>query len=115
MQGCILLEQYEQLNYIVEQMLINARNQGWDALHSWQAKYQQLSEKLMLTDNVSTLDSLSREYNEIIKIHIKNILSYQKQLIQLISNRHTQLGKLIGETVDHQTKIVNYQQIAKLI
>jgi hypothetical protein len=115
MQGNNLLEQYEQFNYIVEQMLINAQSEDWDLLTTWQEKYQQLSENLMKTGMLEKTEIFPAQHQDMIAMYIKNILSYQQQLIQLLSARHRQLGTLIGTNISHQTKIANYQQIAQLI
>jgi hypothetical protein len=115
MQGNKLLEQYEQLNYVVEQMLINAHDEHWESLVSWQAKYQQLSENLIITGDFTRIDTLPKQHRDIIQMYIKNILSYQQQLTQLIITRHAQLRKMIGEHVDYQNKIDNYQEVARLM
>ncbi|OCG21335.1 hypothetical protein [Gilliamella sp. App4-10] len=115
MQGINLLEQYKQFNYIVEQMLINAQNENWELLLSWQAKYHQLSKSIMLVDDFSVIENMSLQHQDIVRMYIKNILSYQQQLTQLMKAYHTQLRKWIGEHVNYQTKIDSYQQIASLM
>lgn len=104
----LLLEQYEQFNYVVEQMLINAQKENWESLISWQAQYHQLSKDIQL--NVSDTIALP----DIIRMYINNILGYQEQLEQLIHLRHSELTRLIGEQVNYQTKIDSYQKIANL-
>jgi hypothetical protein len=115
MQGNNLLEQYEQFNYVVEQMLINAQDENWDLLLSWQAKYLQLSKGIMLVDDFSKIENLPLQHQDIVRMYIKNILSYQQQLTQLIIARHTQLRGLIGKHVDYQNKVENYKKIASLV
>ncbi|WP_143421889.1 hypothetical protein [Gilliamella mensalis] len=114
MQKNNLLEQYEQFNYVVEQMLINARDENWDLLLSWQAQYLQLSKGIML-NNGCAIENMPFQHHDTIKMYIKNIISYQKQLTELIITRHTKLRKWIGEHVDYQTKIDSYQAIANLM
>lgn len=106
----LLLEQYEKLNYVVEQMLINAQKENWESLISWQAQYHQLSKDIQL--NVT--DTIALPQQDIIRMYINNILGYQEQLEQLINLRHGELTKLIGEQVNYQTKIDSYQKIANL-
>lgn len=106
----LLLEQYEQLNYVVEQMLINAQKENWESLISWQAQYHQLSKDIQL--NVT--DTIALPQQDIIRMYINNILGYQEQLEQLIHLRHGELTRLIGEQVNYQTKIDSYQKIANL-
>lgn len=106
----LLLEQYEKLNYVVEQMLINAQKENWESLISWQAQYHQLSKDIQL--NVT--DTIALPQQDIIRMYINNILGYQEQLEQLIHLRHGELTKLIGEQVNYQTKIDSYQKIANL-
>lgn len=106
----LLLEQYEQLNYVVEQMLINAQKENWELLISWQAQYHQLSKDIQL--NVT--DTIALPQQDIIRMYINNILGYQEQLEQLIHLRHDELTRLIGEQVNYQTKIDSYQKIANL-
>ncbi|OCG42670.1 hypothetical protein [Gilliamella sp. Bif1-4] len=115
MQGNNLLEQYEQFNYVVEQMLINAQDENWDLLLSWQAKYLQLSKGIMLVDDFAKIENLPLQHQDIVRMYIKNILSYQQQLTQLIIARHTQLRGLIGKHVDYQNKVENYKKIASLM
>ncbi|NUF49063.1 flagellar protein FliT [Gilliamella sp. ESL0250] len=115
MQGNNLLEQYEQFNYVVEQMLINAQNENWDLLLSWQAKYHQLSKGIMLVDDFSKIENMPLQHQDMIRMYIKNILSYQQQLTQLMITRHSQLRELIGKHADYQTKIGSYQKIACLM
>ncbi|SCB92002.1 hypothetical protein [Gilliamella intestini] len=115
MQGNNLLEQYEQFNYVVEQMLINAQNENWDLLLSWQAKYLQLSKGIMLVDDFSKIENMPLQHQDMIRMYIKNILSYQQQLTQLMITRHIQLRELIGKHVGYQNKIDNYQKIASLM
>ena len=106
----LLLEQYEKLNYVVEQMLINAQKENWESLISWQAQYHQLSKDIQL--NVT--DTIALPQQDIIRMYINNILGYQEQLEQLIHLRHGELTRLIGEQVNYQTKIDSYQKIANL-
>lgn len=106
----LLLEQYEKLNYVVEQMLINAQKENWESLISWQAQYHQLSKDIQL--NVT--DTIALPQQDIIRMYINNILGYQEQLEQLIHLRHDELTRLIGEQVNYQTKIDSYQKIANL-
>ncbi|MWN06685.1 hypothetical protein [Gilliamella sp. Pas-s95] len=115
MKGSKLLEQYEQFNYVVEQMLINARDENWDLLLSWQNKYLQLSKGIMLVDDFTAIENIPLKHQDIVRMYIKNILSYQQQLTQLIMTRHSQLREWIGKHVDHQNKIDNYQKIANLM
>ena len=75
MQGNNLLEQYEQFNYVVEQMLVNAQNGKWDLLLSWQAKYLQLSKGIMLVDDFAKIENLPLQHQDMIRMYIKNILS----------------------------------------
>ena len=104
----LLLEQYEKLNYVVEQMLINAQKENWESLISWQAQYHQLSKDIQL------IDTIPSPQQDMIRMYINNILGYQEQLEQLIHLRHDELTKLIGEQVNYQTKIDSYQKIANL-
>ncbi len=106
----LLLEQYEKLNYVVEQMLINAQKENWESLISWQAQYHQLSKDIQL--NVT--DTIALPQQDIIRMYINNILGYQEQLEQLIHLQHGELTRLIGEQVNYQTKIDSYQKIANL-
>ncbi|MCO6560168.1 MAG: hypothetical protein J6574_03560 [Gilliamella sp.] len=115
MQGNNLLEQYEQFNYVVEQMLVNAQNGKWDLLLSWQAKYLQLSKGIMLVDDFAKIENLPLQHQDMILMYIKNILSYQQQLTQLMITRHSQLKGLIGKHVDYHNKVGNYQKIASLV
>ncbi|MWP47840.1 hypothetical protein [Gilliamella sp. Pas-s27] len=115
MKGNQLLEQYEQFNYVIEQMLINARDENWDLLVSWQTKYLQLSKGIMLVDDFASIENMPPQHQDIVRMYIKNILSYQQQLTQLIIARHTQLRELIGKHVDYQNKVGNYQKIASLM
>lgn len=110
-----LLEQYEQLNYVTEQMLINARDENWDLLLTWQAKYHQLTKAIMQVDDLTAVDKIPLKQKDIFSMYIKNIHSYQQQISQLIIYRHAQLKELIGEQVDYQTKLDSYQKIASLI
>ncbi|OCG72148.1 hypothetical protein A9G43_02290 [Gilliamella sp. Occ3-1] len=115
MQGNNLLEQYEQVSYIVEQMLISALDENWDLLLSWQTKYLQLSENIMLVDDFAAIENMPLQHQGIVRMYIKNILSYQQQLTQLIIARHTQLRGLIGKHIDYHNKVGNYQKIASLV
>ncbi|MCO6544802.1 MAG: hypothetical protein J6564_03085 [Gilliamella sp.] len=115
MQGNNLLKQYEKVSYIVEQMLISALDENWDLLLSWQTKYLQLSENIMLVDDFATIENMPLQHQDIVRMYIKNILSYQQQLTQLIIARHTQLRGLIGKHVDYHNKVGNYQKIASLV
>ncbi|WP_176701046.1 hypothetical protein [Gilliamella sp. Bif1-4] len=55
------------------------------------------------------------QHQDLIRMYIKNILSYQQQLTQLIIARHSQLKEWIGKHVNYQNKIGNYQKIASLM
>ncbi|KES17929.1 flagellar protein FliT [Gilliamella apicola] len=111
----LLLEQYEQLNYVVEQMLENAQQENWESLINLQAKYHQLAENIQLNDDINLINDISSSQQDSIRMYIKNILSYQLQLEKLIHRRHSELAELIGEQVDYQTKIDSYQKIANLV
>ncbi|OTQ31455.1 hypothetical protein B6D19_08730 [Gilliamella apicola] len=111
----LLLEQYEQLNYVVEQMLIDTQKEDWDSLISWQPKYHQLTEKLKLTNGLTFIESIPLQHQDVIKMYFNNIISYHQQLVQLMHVRRRELSKLIGEQVDYQTKINSYQKIADLL
>lgn len=110
-----LLEQYEQLNYVVEQMLENAQQENWESLINLQAKYHQLAENIQLNDEINLINDIPSSQQDSIRMYIKNILSYQLQLEKLIHRRHSELAELIGEQVDYQTKIDSYQKIANLV
>lgn len=110
-----LLEKYEQFNYVIEQMLINARNNDWELLLSWQPKYVQLAKRIMFNEDLTEIDKIPQQHQDMVKMYVKNIFSYQQQLTQLVITRHTQLKELIGEQVDYQNKISRYQEIASLI
>lgn len=110
----LVLEQYEQLNYVVEQMLINAQQENWELLISWQTKYQQLARDIQLKNELTTID-IPLSQQDMIQMYINNILSYHEQLKQLIHLRHNELSQLIGEQVDYQAKIDSYQTIANLV
>ena len=111
----LVLEQYEQLNYVVEQMLINAQQENWELLISWQTQYQQLARDIQLKNGLTTIDNIPLSQQDMIQMYINNILSYHEQLKQLIHLRHNDLSQLIGEQVDYQAKIDSYQTIANLV
>lgn len=110
----MVLNQYQQLSDVVEQMLQLAHKKQWDSLLDWQKKYQQLSNELMSYGGVNAIEQLSYSQQKIILMHIKNILNYQQQLTQLINVQHTNLGQLIGEKVNQRAQIQNYYQVANL-
>lgn len=111
----LLLNQYEQLSSVTEKMLQMARNEQWDSLLDWQAKYQQLSDDLMGYGDINAIEQLTQPQQEMILIAIKNILNCQQQLSQLINVQHTKLGQLIGEQVIQRSQIQDYHQVASLI
>ncbi|SCC23561.1 hypothetical protein [Gilliamella intestini] len=96
-------------------MLINARDKNWDLLLSWQAKYLQLSKGIMLIDDFAEIENIPLQHQDIVRMYIKNILSYQQQLTQLMITRHSQLRELISKHVNYQNKIDKYQEIARLM
>ena len=111
----LLLEQYEQLNYIVEQMLIDTKKEDWESLISWQAKYHQLTEDVKLNEGLPVIENMSTQQQDIMKMYFNNIISNHQQLVQLMYVRRSELSKLIGEQVDYQTKIGSYQKVANLV
>jgi len=111
----LLLEQYEQLNYIVGQMLIDSQKEDWESLISWQAKYHQLTEDVKLNEGLAVIENMSTQQQDIMKMYFNNIISYHQQLVQLMHARRRELSKLIGKQVDYQTKINSYQKIADLL
>lgn len=110
----MVLNQYQQLNYVVEQMLQLAQDKQWESLLVWHEKYQQLSNDLMSYGEINSIEQLSHSQQKKILMHIKNILNYQQQLTQLINVQHTNLGQLIGEKVNQRAQIQNYYQVANL-
>ena len=111
----LLLEQYEQLNYIVGQMLIDSQKEDWESLISWQAKYHQLTEDVKLNEGLAVIENMSTQQQDIMKMYFNNIISNHQQLVQLMHVRRSELSKLIGEQVDYQTKIGSYQKVANLV
>ena len=111
----LLLEQYEQLNYIVGQMLIDSQKKDWESLISWQAKYHQLTEDVKLNEGLPVIENMSTQQQDIMKMYFNNIISNHQQLVQLMHVRRSELSKLIGEQVDYQTKIGSYQKVANLV
>ncbi|MCX8650878.1 flagellar protein FliT [Gilliamella sp. B2776] len=110
-----LLEQYEQLNYVVEQMLIDTQKEDWESLIRWQPKYHQLTQELKLSEGFTVIKKMPLQYQDIIKMYFNNIISYHQQLTQLIQARRSELSQLIGKQVDYQTKINSYQNVANLV
>ena len=111
----LLLEQYEQLNYIVGQMLIDSQKEDWESLISWQAKYHQLTEDVKLNEGLAVIENMSTQQQDIMKMYFNNIITNHQQLVQLMYVRRSELSKLIGEQVDYQTKIGSYQKVANLV
>lgn len=111
----LLLEQYEQLNYIVEQMLIDTQKEDWESLISWQPKYHQLTEDFKLNEGLTVIENMSIQQQDIMKMYFNNIINNHQQLAQLMHVRRSELSKLIGEQVDYQTKIGSYQKVANLV
>lgn len=113
-----LLNLYEELSLITEQMLKAAYEQQWDVLLDCQEKYQQLSADLIETSDATTLFDdveLVKQHQELITIYIENILNYQQQLDKLIRQHHTELGQLITDKVNQYSQIKNYRQVANLV
>ena len=111
----LLLEQYEQLNYVVEQMLIDTQKEDWESLISWQPKYHQLAEDFKLNEGLTVIENMSIQQQDIMKMYFNNIINNHQQLAQLMYVRRSELSKLIGEQVDYQTKIGIYQKVANLV
>lgn len=112
-----LLNLYQQLSDIIEQMLKVAQDQQWDALLNWQEKYEQLSTDLIETFGTTMFDDeqLVKQHQEVISMYIVNILNYQQQLDQLIRQYHTELSLLIAEKVKTRSQIQNYCHVANLV
>lgn len=112
-----LLNLYEELSLITEQMLKAANEQQWQALLDCQEQYQQLSADLIETSDAMMLDDeqLVKQHEQLITIYIENILNYQQQLDQLIRQHHTELGQLITDKVNQRSQIQNYHQVANLV
>lgn len=110
----ILIEKYKQFHTIVESMLTAVRQNEWQIFFALQTQYLTLSEYLSTYDITEILTEDRSQLRITLMESINNILNSQQQLSLLLKAQHTQLGKLIGETVDQQVKINHYHQIATL-
>lgn len=110
----ILIEKYKQFRTIVESMLTAVRQNEWQIFFALQTQYLTLSEYLSTYDITEILTEDSSQLRITLMESINDILNSQQQLSLLLKAQHTQLGKLIGETVDQQVKINHYHQIATL-
>lgn len=110
----ILIEKYKQFHTIVESMLTAVRQNEWQIFFALQTQYLTLSEYLSTYDITEILTEDSSQLRITLMESINDILNSQQQLSLLLKAQHTQLGKLIGETVDQQVKINHYHQIATL-
>lgn len=111
----ILIEKYKQFHTIIESMLTAVRQNEWQIFFALQTQYLTLSEYLSTYDITEILTEDRSQLRITLMESINNILNSQQQLSLLLKAQHTQLGKLIGETVDQQVKINHYHQIATLI
>lgn len=111
----ILIEKYKQFHTIIESMLTAVRQNEWQIFFALQTQYLTLSEYLSTYDITEILTEDRSQLRITIMESINDILNSQQQLSLLLKAQHTQLGKLIGETVDQQVKINHYHQIATLI
>ena len=110
----ILIEKYKQFHTIIESMLTAVRQNEWQIFFALQTQYLTLSEYLSTYDITEILTEDRSQLRITIIESINDILNSQQQLSLLLKAQHTQLGKLIGETVDQQVKINHYHQIATL-
>ncbi len=110
----ILIEKYKQFHTIIESMLTAVRQNEWQIFFALQTQYLTLSEYLSTYDITEILTEDSSQLRFTLMESINDILNSQQQLSLLLKAQHTQLGKLIGETVDQQVKINHYHQIATL-
>ncbi|WP_276898667.1 flagellar protein FliT [Frischella perrara] len=110
----ILIEKYKQFHTIIESMLTAVRQNEWQIFFALQTQYLTLSEYLSTYDITEILTEDRSQLRITIMESINDILNSQQQLSLLLKAQHTQLGKLIGETVDQQVKINHYHQIATL-
>lgn len=110
----ILIEKYKQFHTIIESMLTAVRQNEWQIFFALQTQYLTLSEYLSTYDITEILTKDSSQLRITLMESINDILNSQQQLSLLLKAQHTQLGKLIGETVDQQVKINHYHQIATL-
>lgn len=111
----ILIEKHKQFHTIIESMLTAVRQNEWQIFFALQTQYLTLSEYLSTYDITEILTEDSSQLRITLMESINDILNSQQQLSLLLKAQHTQLGKLIGETVDQQVKINHYHQIATLI
>lgn len=110
----ILIEKYKQFHTIIELMLTAVRQNEWQIFFALQTQYLTLSEYLSTYDITEILTEAQSQLRITLMESINDILNSQQQLSLLLKAQHTQLGKLIGETVDQQVKINHYHQIATL-
>jgi len=110
----ILIEKYKQFHTIIESMLTAVRKNEWQIFFALQTQYLTLSEYLSTYDITEILTEDRSQLRITLMESINDILNSQQQLSLLLKAQHTQLGKLIGETVDQQVKINHYHQIATL-
>lgn len=110
----ILIEKYKQFHTIIESMLTAVRQNEWQIFFALQTQYLTLSEYLSTYDITEILTEDRSQLRFTLMESINDILNSQQQLSLLLKAQHTQLGKLIGETVDQQVKINHYHQIATL-
>ena len=110
----IFIEKYKQFHTIIESMLTAVRQNEWQIFFALQTQYLTLSEYLSTYDITEILTEDSSQLRITLMESINDILNSQQQLSLLLKAQHTQLGKLIGETVDQQVKINHYHQIATL-
>ncbi|WP_276894289.1 flagellar protein FliT [Frischella perrara] len=110
----ILIEKYKQFHTIIESMLTAVRQNEWQIFFALQTQYLTLSEYLSTYDITEILTEDRSQLRITLMESINDILNSQQQLSLLLKAQHTQLGKLIGETVDQQVKINYYHQIATL-
>lgn len=110
----ILIEKYKQFHTIIESMLTAVRQNEWQIFFALHTQYLTLSEYLSTYDITEILTEDRSQLRITLMESINDILNSQQQLSLLLKAQHTQLGKLIGETVDQQVKINHYHQIATL-
>ena len=110
----ILIEKYKQFHTIIESILTDVRQNEWQIFFALQTQYLTLSEYLSTYDITEILTEDRSQLRITLMESINDILNSQQQLSLLLKAQHTQLGKLIGETVDQQVKINHYHQIATL-
>lgn len=106
-----LLNDYQQLDELTEQMWHLAKQQQWEPLLGLLGDYQGLVKRLHLADDRITM-GFNEQQRQVISHHLSQILARQSQLSDMIALYQQTLSRHISTTVNRHKQIHSYQQVA---